>query len=95
MGTTGNEEDLGQMKEHVVPVERIESNLRHLRAMAQLVLGSQSEADEALKEAWLRLSRSDARGSEDVMERLTALVASGCLERLRLRESQPGRADAA
>jgi DNA-directed RNA polymerase specialized sigma24 family protein len=65
-----------------------------LRAMAQLVLGSRREADEAVEEAWLRLSRSDPSYPEDVRERLTALAARACLDRLRLRESQRLRASA-
>jgi DNA-directed RNA polymerase specialized sigma24 family protein len=60
----------------------------HLRVMAQRVLGSRREADEAVEEAWLRLSRFDPAYPEDSSDRLTALVARACLDRLRLRESQ-------
>ena len=45
--------------------ERFEANRAHLRAVAYRMLGSVSEADDAVQEAWLRLSRSDAdRGRE-------------------------------
>ena len=66
----------------------------HLRVMTQRVLGSRREADEAVEEAWLRLSRSDSTYPEDINDRLTALVARACLDRLRLRESQRLRASA-
>jgi RNA polymerase sigma-70 factor (ECF subfamily) len=46
--------------------ERFEENRSHLRAVAYRMLGSVSEADDAVQEAWLRLSRSDTRGIENL-----------------------------
>ena len=46
--------------------ERFEENRRHLRGVAYRMLGSLSEADDAVQEAWIRLSRSDAEGIENL-----------------------------
>src|SRR5215207_6288250 len=46
--------------------ERFEENRSHLRAVAYRMLGSVSEADDAVQEAWLRLSRSDTSGIENL-----------------------------
>ena len=51
------------MDEHEWLAERFEANRAHLRAVAYRMLGSLSEADDAVQEAWLRLSRSDAGAS--------------------------------
>jgi RNA polymerase sigma-70 factor (ECF subfamily) len=48
------------MAEHDVLAERFEAHLTRLRAIAHQTLGSTSEADDAVQEAWLRLSRTDA-----------------------------------
>jgi len=47
------------MDDHDSPVERFEENRTHLRAVAYQILGSLSEAEGAVQEAWLRLSRAD------------------------------------
>jgi RNA polymerase sigma-70 factor, ECF subfamily len=47
------------MDEHELLAEQFEANRIHLRAVAYRMLGSLSEADDAVQEAWLRLSRSD------------------------------------
>jgi RNA polymerase sigma-70 factor (ECF subfamily) len=52
------------------------------------MLGSRSEADDAVQEAWLRLSRSEATGVENVGGWLTTVVARVCLDRLRSRKSR-------
>jgi RNA polymerase sigma-70 factor (ECF subfamily) len=68
--------------------ERFEENRGHLRAVAYRMLGSASEADDAVQEAWLRLSRSDARGIENLGGWLTTVVARVCLDMLRSRSSR-------
>jgi RNA polymerase sigma-70 factor (ECF subfamily) len=59
-----------------------------LRAVAYRMLGSLSEADDALQEAWLRLSRSGATGIENLGAWLTTIVARICLDMLRSRKSR-------
>jgi DNA-directed RNA polymerase specialized sigma24 family protein len=46
--------------------ERFEANRRHLRAVAYRILGSLSEADDAVQESWIRLSRSDTHDIENL-----------------------------
>ena len=65
--------------------ERFEENRARLRAVAYRMLGSLSEADDAVQEAWLRLSRSDASGVENLGGWLTTVVARMCLNMLRSR----------
>jgi DNA-directed RNA polymerase specialized sigma24 family protein len=54
------------MDEHDWLAERFEENRAHLRAVAFRILGSLSEAEDAVQEAWLRLSRSDSSGVENL-----------------------------
>src|SRR5215216_994082 len=68
--------------------ERFEENRSHLRAVAYRMLGSLSEADDAVQEAWLRLSRSGTRGVENLGGWLTTIVARVCLDMLRSRKSR-------
>jgi RNA polymerase sigma-70 factor (ECF subfamily) len=68
--------------------ERFEANRTHLRAVAYRMLGSLSEADDAVQEAWLRLSRSDTSGVENLGGWLTTAVARVCLDMLRSRKSR-------
>ena len=65
--------------------ERFEENRTHMRAVAYRMLGSLSEADDAVQEAWLRLSRSDTRGVGNLGGWLTTVVARVCLDMLRTR----------
>jgi RNA polymerase sigma-70 factor (ECF subfamily) len=67
---------------------RFEAQRAHLRAVAYRMLGSQSEADDAVQETWLRLSRSDADGVENLGGWLTTVVARVCLDVLRSRKSR-------
>src|SRR5215217_8914000 len=67
---------------------RFEEHRTHLRAVAYRMLGSRSEADDAVQEAWLRLSRSDASGVENLRGWLTTVVARVCLDALRARTSR-------
>ena len=62
------------MAEHDWLAERFEANRTHLRAVAYRMLGSLSEADDALQEAWLRISRADARGVENLAGWLTTEI---------------------
>src|SRR5512142_973616 len=60
----------------------------HLRGVAYRMLGSLSEADDAVQEGWLRLARADASGVENLRAWLTTVVARVCLDMLRSRESR-------
>ncbi len=68
--------------------EQFEAERPHLRAVAYRMLGSLSEADDAVQESWLRLSRSDTRGVQNLGGWLTTVVARVCLDTLRSRESR-------
>jgi len=68
--------------------ERFETNRGHLRAVAYRMLGSVSEADDAVQEAWLRLNRSDTSDVENLSGWLTTVVAHVCLDMLRSRKSK-------
>jgi RNA polymerase sigma factor (sigma-70 family) len=68
--------------------ERFEENRGHLRAVAYRMLGSASEADDAVQESWLRLSRSDAGEIENLGGWLTTVVARVCLDMLRSRTAR-------
>jgi RNA polymerase sigma-70 factor (ECF subfamily) len=68
--------------------ERFQEHRTRLRAVAYRMLGSLSEADDAVQDAWLRLSRVDTSGVDNLGGWLTTLVARGCLDRLRARASR-------
>jgi RNA polymerase sigma-70 factor (ECF subfamily) len=68
--------------------ERFEENRPRLLAVAYRVLGSPSEADDAVQEAWLRLSRSDASAIENLGGWLTTVVGRVCLDMFRPRRSR-------
>ena len=76
------------MDEQAWVAERFEEERDHLRAVAYRMLGSLSEADDAVQESWLRLSRSGATGVENLGGWLTTVVARVCLDLLRSRESR-------
>jgi RNA polymerase sigma-70 factor (ECF subfamily) len=67
---------------------RFEEHRRHLRAVAYRMLGSLSEADDAVQDAWLRLSRSDATEIENLQAWLTTVVARVSLNMLRSRRTR-------
>ncbi|WP_049556426.1 sigma-70 family RNA polymerase sigma factor [Nonomuraea sp. SBT364] len=73
------------MGEHEILAGRFEEHRRHLRAVACQLLGSPSEADDAVQEAWLRLSRSDTSEVENLRGWLTTVVARVSLNMLRSR----------
>jgi len=68
--------------------ERFQEHRPHLRTVAYRLLGSLSEADDALQEAWLRLSRSDVTGVENLGGWLTTVVARVSLNMLRARRAK-------
>jgi RNA polymerase sigma-70 factor (ECF subfamily) len=68
--------------------ERFEENRTHLRAVAYRMLGSRTEAEDAVQEAWLRLSRTGADGVDNLAGWLTTVVARVCLDMLRVRKSR-------
>jgi RNA polymerase sigma factor (sigma-70 family) len=68
--------------------QRFEANRPHLRGVAYRMLGSLSEADDAVQEAWLRLSRSDTSEVENLRAWLTTVVGRVCLNLLRARRTR-------
>ncbi|MBO0682398.1 MAG: sigma-70 family RNA polymerase sigma factor [Candidatus Dormibacteraeota bacterium] len=68
--------------------ERFEANRPHLQSVAYRMLGSPSEADDAVQEAWLRVSRAGAEGVENLGGWMTTVVARICLDMLRARRSR-------
>jgi RNA polymerase sigma-70 factor (ECF subfamily) len=68
--------------------ERFEANRGHLRAVAYRMLGSVSEADDAVQEAWIRLSRTDTSDVENLRAWLTTVVGRVCLNMLRSRRTR-------
>src|SRR5262245_19017767 len=76
------------MAEQDFLVERFEASRAHLRSVAYRMLGSQSEADDAVQEAWLRFAGADTREVENLRGWLTTTVARICLDTLRTRRSR-------
>ncbi len=68
--------------------ERFEQDRAHLRAVAYRMLGSLSEAEDAVQEAWLRLSRAGTGGVDNLSGWMTTIVARVCLDMLRSRRSR-------
>jgi RNA polymerase sigma factor (sigma-70 family) len=77
------------MNEHDVLAERFETHRPRLRALAYQTLGSTTEADDAVQETWLRLSRSDSGTIENLGGWLTTVVARVCLNMLAARRDEP------
>lgn len=73
------------MNQDDVLARQFEERRAHLRAVAERMLGSKGEADDALQESWLRLIRSDAGAIEHMGKWLTTVVARVCLDMLRSR----------
>ena len=76
------------MNEREYLAERFEEHRTHLRAVAYRMLGSLSEVDDAVQEAWLRLSRADSAEIDNLGGWLTTVVARVCLDMLRSRQSR-------
>src|SRR5690348_11878947 len=77
------------MNDHDVLAERFEAHRARLRAVAYRTLGSASEADDAVQETWLRLSRSDFGNIENLGGWLTTVVARVCMNMLQTRREEP------
>jgi RNA polymerase sigma factor (sigma-70 family) len=73
-------------------VDHFEEYRPHLRAVAYRMLGSLAEADEAVQDAWLRVSRAGADGIENFRGWLTTIVARVCLNALQARKARPEEA---
>jgi RNA polymerase sigma factor (sigma-70 family) len=76
------------MGDHDRLAERFQAHRGHLRAVAYRMLGSLSDADDAVQETWLRLSRADTNGVENLAGWLTRVVARVCLDLLRTRSAR-------
>ncbi|MGA7669929.1 MAG: RNA polymerase sigma factor SigJ [Nitrolancea sp.] len=76
------------MDEHQWLAERFEEQRPHLRSVAYRMLGSLSEAEDAVQDAWLRLSRADVSDVENLQAWLTTVVARLCLNMLRSRQTR-------
>ncbi|KUJ66596.1 RNA polymerase subunit sigma-70 [Streptomyces albus subsp. albus] len=76
------------MNEHEFLARRFEEHRTHLRAVAYRMLGSLSEADDAVQEAWLRLDRSDTSEVANLGGWLTTVVGRVCLDMLRSRNTR-------
>jgi DNA-directed RNA polymerase specialized sigma24 family protein len=77
------------MDEHDLLAERFETHRARLRAIAYRTLGSASDADDAVQEAWLRLGRADAGSIDNLGGWLTTVVARVCLNMLQSRREEP------
>src|SRR2546430_10057315 len=76
------------MNQHDWMAERFEAQRRRLRSVAYRMLGSQREAEDAVQETWLRLSRADTSGVENLAGWLPTVVGRVCLDMLRSRKSR-------
>jgi RNA polymerase sigma factor (sigma-70 family) len=79
--------------DHQLLAERFEDHRGHLRAVAYRMLGSLSEAEDAVQETWINASRADVGGVENLGGWLTRIVSRVCLDALRARRSRPQPAD--
>jgi RNA polymerase sigma factor (sigma-70 family) len=80
--------DERHLDEQRVLAERFEEHRGHLRSVAQRMLGSAAEADDAVQEAWLRLSRADVSDVANLRAWLTTVVTRVCLNALRSRATR-------
>ncbi len=76
------------MDENAWLAERFEANRSHLRGVAYRMLGSLSDADDAVQEAWIRLSRTDTGDIDNLRAWLTTVVGRVCLNMLRARKTR-------
>jgi RNA polymerase sigma factor (sigma-70 family) len=74
-----------QMHEDGWVVRQFDESRAHLRAVAYRMLGSASEAEDAIQETWLKLSRSDTKAVDNLRGWLTTVLARVCLDMLRTR----------
>src|SRR6478672_2226039 len=68
--------------------EQFEEHRPHVRAVAYRMLGSVSEADDAVQETWIRFGRTDVSGVDNLRGWLTTVVSRVCLDMLRARASR-------
>jgi RNA polymerase sigma-70 factor (ECF subfamily) len=76
------------MTEHDALSRQFERSRDHLRVVAYRMLGSSTEADDAVQEAWLRVTRADAAAVDNLGGWLTTIVSRVCLDMLRTRRSR-------
>jgi len=76
------------MSDQILLAEQFEAKRAHLRRVAYRMLGSAPEADDAVQEAWIRLSRADADRVDNLGGWLTTVVARVCLDMLRARKAR-------
>ncbi len=76
------------MDEQELLARRFEAHRGHLRAVAYRMLGSLSEAEDAIQEAWLRLARADTSDVQNLAGWLTTVVSRVCLDALRSRKTR-------
>ncbi len=76
------------MNERNFLAQQFESQRRHLQAVAVRMLGSAAEADDAVQEAWLRMSRADCEAVHNLGGWMTTIVARICLDMLRSRKTR-------
>ncbi|WP_145135546.1 sigma-70 family RNA polymerase sigma factor [Paenibacillus sp. Y412MC10] len=76
------------MNDHNGLAEQFESHRNHLQSVAYRILGSRNEADDAVQESWIRLSRSDMSSVENIGGWMTTIVSRVCLDMLRARKSR-------
>jgi RNA polymerase sigma factor (sigma-70 family) len=85
---TQPDEDMWPMDDDDLLAARFEEHRAHLRAVAYRMLGSRAEADDAVQETWLRLTRVDAGTIDNLGGWLTTVVGRVCLNLLRSRRSR-------
>ncbi|HET6989309.1 MAG TPA: sigma-70 family RNA polymerase sigma factor, partial [Kribbella sp.] len=83
------EKDVVGMGEYNWLAARFEENRQRLRVVAYRILGSEPEAEDAVQEAWIRLSRSDTGSIDNLGGWLTTVVGRICLDMLRTRRRRP------
>jgi RNA polymerase sigma factor (sigma-70 family) len=71
-----------------VLAQRFETHRAHLRSVAYRILGTEAEAQDAVQETWVRLSRSEVAGIENLQGWLTTVIARICLDQLRSRKTR-------
>src|SRR4051812_32601004 len=76
------------MSELELLATRFEADRAHLRTVAQRILGSAYEADDAVQETWVRLSRTDTAEVDNLTGWLTTVVSRVCLDMLRARNAR-------
>src|SRR5215471_18199057 len=76
------------MNERDLLADRFEQHRDHLARVAYRMLGSSTEAEDAVQETWLRLARTDADAVENLAGWLTTVVARVCLDLLRARHAR-------